>query len=725
MFRIQKVKIRNLKLNSVATIFQITLLALILSVISTQAQLDPRYEVAEYVRDNVLDGEYGNRTIWISSQPVDSSYLVRPLDNEEPVMKVPYEGWMVMIDDAPRANWGHYVRWLIVQVDLGAHTTPQRYVFPPRGIFDDAGNKIPVTCLEGATSVQCESPDDKLPVLKSLGIYQSSTNHDEFGEEIKSFDIYPSLINQEDNCLYAILISGGINVGNNHERYRTNLRSMYTILLSQGYPKNNIFVYYADGASLDLDNADGDNDDSTGSDVNDSADESTIRTKLQELCDTLHPVEDYLFVYVSDHGSGDGSICLWDFDDDGLDADEKYSPAEMDVDTEDCQVCRLFMLHDQCFSGAFLPLATDGNHDNTTVYAAATASESSWGREYLDWWENLDHEYTTLEDLHQDVVDNGTLTSTPGKSEVAETNDQVLLGDCCVNIPPIADANGPYVKECEGAQTILELDGTASIDPDPADTLNYGWTTDCPGGTFDDTTSTTPMLTVDTSAGCSVTCNVFLTVTDQSGASDTNSSTVTIQDTMIPVIACPADLTIECDESSEPSDTGMATATDDCDSNPTINYTDVVNPGSCPNEETTIRTWTATDYCGNTSSCVQTINVVDTTPPVIQNVTASPNTLWPPNHKMIQVNVSATAVDDCDPSPDCIISSVNSNEPPNGVGDGNTAPDWVITGNLSAYLRAERSGTGDGRIYTIAVSCTDGCGNSSVETTSVTVQHNQ
>lgn len=631
MFRFKRDSMRILKLNSVATICQVAFLALLLSGMLTQAlsqEPDPRFEVAEYVHDNVLGGEYGDRTIWISSQPVDSSHEARSLDLEEPIMKIPYEGWMVMIDDAPRANWGHNVRWLIVRVDLGAHTTPQMYTFPPR-VFDDEGNEIPVTCLEGATGVPCEPPDVESTEVEGLDMA-----------------IYSALTNQEKDCLYAVLISGGAYPHKNFERYRTNLRSMYTILLSQGYPKSNIFVYYADGASLDLDNADGDDDDSTGNDVTDDVDETTIRTRLQELCDDLNPVTDYLFVYVTDHGMTNGSICLWDFDGSAvLEANEQYSPAEMGNDTADCQVCRLFMLHDQCHSGAFLSLATDGDHDNTTVYAAATAAESSYGREYLDCWEDLDHGTTTLEDLHQYVVDNCFLRSTPGKNEVDETNDQVLLGDCC-NTPPIADANGPYTEQCQGAQTILALDGTGSSDPDAADTLTYAWTTDCPGGAFDDDTSATPVLTVDTSTGCLVICNVFLTVTDLSGASDTSSATVTIQDTMTPVITCPPDLTIECDASTEPTNTGSATATDSCDSSPVVTFSDVTTPGTCPAEFTITRTWTATDYCGNTSSCVQTINVVDTTPPVIS--CNAPSTIIPPD---APISFTATATDNCDTYP--------------------------------------------------------------------------
>jgi len=125
------------------------------------------------------------------------------------------------------------------------------------------------------------------------------------------------------------------------------------------------------------------------------------------------------------------------------------------------------------------------------------------------------------------------------------------------------------------------------------------------------------------------------------------------------------------------------------------------------------------------SACMQTIEVVDTTAPLIQALAATPSTLWPPNHKMVRTSLAVTATDNCDPVPECSITNVSSNEPVNGLGDGDTAPDWLITGALTADLRAERSGKGDGRIYTITVTCTDSCGNSSIDTATVTVQHNR
>jgi hypothetical protein len=114
---------------------------------------------------------------------------------------------------------------------------------------------------------------------------------------------------------------------------------------------------------------------------------------------------------------------------------------------------------------------------------------------------------------------------------------------------------------------------------------------------------------------------------------------------------------------------------------------------------------------------------LETTPPTITSVTATPNVLTPPNHKMVPVTVSVAVTDNCDAAVGCHIVSVSSNEPISGTGDGDTAPDWEITGNLTLNLRAERAGSGTGRTYTITVQCTDNAGNSASSATTVTVPH--
>ena len=134
-------------------------------------------------------------------------------------------------------------------------------------------------------------------------------------------------------------------------------------------------------------------------------------------------------------------------------------------------------------------------------------------------------------------------------------------------------------------------------------------------------------------------------------------------------------------------------------------------------------TLTITDDRGATDTCDATVTVVDEEDPVISSVAANPNKLWPPNHKMVPVTVAVDDSDNCDSV--CQIVLVESNEPVDGLGDGNTAPDGVITGNLTVKLRAESSGTNSGRIYTITVDCADSSGNSSTDTVKVTVPHDK
>ncbi len=128
------------------------------------------------------------------------------------------------------------------------------------------------------------------------------------------------------------------------------------------------------------------------------------------------------------------------------------------------------------------------------------------------------------------------------------------------------------------------------------------------------------------------------------------------------------------------------------------------------------------DALGQASEDVTAVAVADTTPPTITGVTASPSRLWPPNHKMVPVSVTTAAADVCGAA-SCEIASVTSNEPANGHGDGNTAADWQITGPTTVNVRAERSGGGDGRVYTLTVRCTDPAGNASTGSTTVTVAH--
>jgi len=100
----------------------------------------------------------------------------------------------------------------------------------------------------------------------------------------------------------------------------------------------------------------------------------------------------------------------------------------------------------------------------------------------------------------------------------------------------------------------------------------------------------------------------------------------------------------------------------------------------------------------------------DVTAPFVASVTATPDSLWPPKHQLVSVSVTVSATDDSNESPDCHIADIASSDPDNGTGDGDTSGDVVVTGSLTAKLRAERL-AGRERVYRLTVQCADAAGN--------------
>ena len=112
------------------------------------------------------------------------------------------------------------------------------------------------------------------------------------------------------------------------------------------------------------------------------------------------------------------------------------------------------------------------------------------------------------------------------------------------------------------------------------------------------------------------------TATDNCGNSTEAIQTITVQDTTKPEFTVvPSDVTVSCE--SVPA-LGTVEATDNCDSDVSINYDGETRiNGSCPNAYTLNRQWTATDNCGNNTTVVQTIVVEDNTNPVFTSVPAN------------------------------------------------------------------------------------------------------
>lgn len=122
------------------------------------------------------------------------------------------------------------------------------------------------------------------------------------------------------------------------------------------------------------------------------------------------------------------------------------------------------------------------------------------------------------------------------------------------------------------------------------------------------------------------------------------------------------------------------------------------------------------------------VNIVDTTAPIIQPI---PNTsiLWPPNHQMVDISIAANVMDNSGAV--TLSAQVSSNEPENGLGDGDMYPDWFgVTVNPDTHivemeLRAERGGGGNGRTYYVILIASDESGNSSEVVLDIKVPHSK
>jgi hypothetical protein len=327
----------------------------------------------------------------------------------------------------------------------------------------------------------------------------------------------------------------------------------------------------------------------------------------------------------------------------------------------------------------------------------------------------------------------GTVTDTAGTGAAFSVGPGVLPGDTTVTIEVIPDpgVNPPAGFQASGTSFVsITLAPNRSPLPPPGATITLPLAIPLPPGT------TLSLFKIDPSTGRFIDTKIVGTV-DQGGATATFSGVIEfsifvgLQPTANrpPVADAGPDQVISVGARCQAAVTLDGTGSTDPDGD-TLTYTWTGSFGTASGGNPTVNlalgthtiALTVSDGRGGTASDTVIVKVVDTTPPTISSVSASPAKLWPPDKKMVPVTVKAEAADNCG-GISCKIISVSSNEPPNS--NAVATGDAVITGNLTLNLRADRNGNGSGRVYTITVQCTDASGNSSLKTTTVSVPHDQ
>ena len=162
------------------------------------------------------------------------------------------------------------------------------------------------------------------------------------------------------------------------------------------------------------------------------------------------------------------------------------------------------------------------------------------------------------------------------------------------------------------------------------------------------------------------------------------------------------------------------TATDDC--GPVTVNCDVASGSAFP-KGTTLVTCTATDSIGQTDQCTFHVTVEDNEAPQLTSSVAV-STLSPPKHDLVNVGLNATATDNCG-SPVITVEVFGNEDDEMDTGDGNFSPDAKNIAPVTLRLRAERQGSGDGRVYLIVVTATDADANKTFACHTVVVPKSQ
>ncbi|WP_035672729.1 gliding motility-associated C-terminal domain-containing protein [Flavobacterium sp. 83] len=294
------------------------------------------------------------------------------------------------------------------------------------------------------------------------------------------------------------------------------------------------------------------------------------------------------------------------------------------------------------------------------------------------------------------LTNNGGATASDNCSDVTWTNNfNAISNDCSAAVTVVFTAKDACGNSSSTSATFSIKDNTNPIASENLATITVSCATDVPATTSLTATDncsgeiTTQGIDVITQGDC---VNSFVitrtwTFTDACSNSSITTQTINVIDTLAPIIApLPEISTISCPATPN---FATATATDNCGASVSLTSEDVTTNGQCAGSYSVTRTWTATDACGNSSIASQTINVQDTTAPIIAALPEASTIACPATPVFAQ----ASATDECSSTFTLTSEDVTTN--------GQCAGSYSVTRTWTA---------------------TDACGNSSIASQTINVQ---
>ena len=290
------------------------------------------------------------------------------------------------------------------------------------------------------------------------------------------------------------------------------------------------------------------------------------------------------------------------------------------------------------------------------------------------------------------------------------------------NRAPEANAGSDIVAVVDlTCAALVELDGQLSEDPDGDLISSHVWT-------IDGELVFGPIQILNLTLGYH---SVSLVVGDGNLDSEPDEAEILVADGNRPDISCPAEVVAEAESNHLTSvDLGMPLVTNNfCGRIGTSNDAPAAFPLGLTNISWNIYSIDPIyiedddEVVRHEQVCSQDIVVIDTTPPSIKSLSATPSVLWSPNKSMRQVSVTVDVSDVVDDSPNCELVDIQVNQS-TPSGRRRESP-YEITGPDSALLLADRDGSEGDRRYTLRVNCTDFTGNTSSATTDVIVPHDR